>query len=352
MKPTFWLRSETKEFEKRTALTPKNAKKLIDKGCEIVVERFSDRIFKDTEYEEVGCKIVESGSWIYAPSEAIIFGLKELPDEDYSLKHRHILFAHCYKGQDGAEKILKRFKNGGGKLFDLEYLTNDEGRRIAAFGKWAGFVGAAVAVDAFAHNQLGRKLPPLHFWPNKGELFTHLNGLLDEGGKRPTAMIFGSKGRCGFGANELLTECGITATGWDYEETKIGGPFKEICDYDIFINAALITKKIPPFINESVMSEGQKLKYIADVSCDPTSDLNPIPLYDDITSWEKPLVKYKGPKSSIDILAVDNLPSVLPKESSEDFSDQLFPFIESFVDEGEESMVWNNALNVFKKFTK
>ena len=35
---------------------------------------------------------------------------------------------------------------GGGALLDLEYLTDDHGRRLAAFGYWAGYVGAALAV--------------------------------------------------------------------------------------------------------------------------------------------------------------------------------------------------------------
>ncbi len=38
----------------------------------------------------------------------------------------------------GWERTLRRFTQGGVTLYDLEYLENDEGRRIAAFGPWAG----------------------------------------------------------------------------------------------------------------------------------------------------------------------------------------------------------------------
>jgi saccharopine dehydrogenase (NAD+, L-lysine-forming) len=48
---TFWLRCETKEFERRAALTPTTAKKLIDAGFKIFVERDDQRIFDDSEYE-------------------------------------------------------------------------------------------------------------------------------------------------------------------------------------------------------------------------------------------------------------------------------------------------------------
>lgn len=50
-KPTFWLRCEKKEFERRSALTPTTAKKLIDAGFEIIVERDDQRIFDDEEFE-------------------------------------------------------------------------------------------------------------------------------------------------------------------------------------------------------------------------------------------------------------------------------------------------------------
>jgi saccharopine dehydrogenase (NAD+, L-lysine forming) len=46
-----WLRCETKPFERRAALTPTIAKKLIDAGFDITVERDEQRIFNDSEYQ-------------------------------------------------------------------------------------------------------------------------------------------------------------------------------------------------------------------------------------------------------------------------------------------------------------
>ena len=51
-KPQFWLRAEKKPLERRAALTPTTAKKLIDAGFEIFVERDQQRIFDDEEYEK------------------------------------------------------------------------------------------------------------------------------------------------------------------------------------------------------------------------------------------------------------------------------------------------------------
>jgi NAD/NADP transhydrogenase alpha subunit len=50
-KSVFWLRCEKKEFERRSALTPTTAKKLIDAGFEIFVEKDEQRIFDDSEFE-------------------------------------------------------------------------------------------------------------------------------------------------------------------------------------------------------------------------------------------------------------------------------------------------------------
>jgi saccharopine dehydrogenase (NAD+, L-lysine forming) len=46
-----WLRCEKKEFERRAALTPTTAKKLLDSGFHVFVERDTQRIFDDSEYE-------------------------------------------------------------------------------------------------------------------------------------------------------------------------------------------------------------------------------------------------------------------------------------------------------------
>jgi saccharopine dehydrogenase (NAD+, L-lysine forming) len=48
---SLWLRCETKTFERRAALTPTAAKKLIDAGFDINVERDEQRIFDDSEYQ-------------------------------------------------------------------------------------------------------------------------------------------------------------------------------------------------------------------------------------------------------------------------------------------------------------
>lgn len=55
-----------------------------------------------------------------------------------------------YKEQGGWETVLGRFPRGKGTLLDLEFLEDESGRRVAAFGYHAGFAGAAIALLAWA----------------------------------------------------------------------------------------------------------------------------------------------------------------------------------------------------------
>jgi saccharopine dehydrogenase (NAD+, L-lysine-forming) len=44
---------------------------------------------------------------------------------------------------------------------------------------------------------------------------------------------------------------------------------------------------MPPFLTRELLdkTEGRRLSAITDVSCDPNSAFNPLPIYDSITSW-------------------------------------------------------------------
>ena len=77
-----WLRAEHRENEKRVGLTPQGATQLIKEGIKVSVEESDTRIISTKDYKDAGCEIVSAGSWENAPEDAIIFGLKELPNND------------------------------------------------------------------------------------------------------------------------------------------------------------------------------------------------------------------------------------------------------------------------------
>lgn len=342
--PHIWLRAETKPGEERRALSPGNAQKLLEHGLELTVERSSQSIFEDGEYENLGCEGVAENSWQeQAPPEAYILGLKELPASDTPLVHRHIYFAHCYKGQEGWQDLLRRFQAGGGSLLDLEYLTNSDGRRLAAFGFWAGFAGAAVAIQAWCAQHDDRTLHNLRSYRDQGAMIADLRVALGE--RQPRMIVIGSQGRCGQGARLVADRLGIAVTAWDIEETRSGGPFPEILRHDIFLNCVFLNHKIPPFLTAHDLAKERTLSVICDVSCDPTSDLNPLPFYREGTDLVNPCLRIRGGSQGLDLIAIDHLPSLLPAESSDDFSSQLLP---SLLDlQADSEGVWLRAHDLF-----
>ncbi|KAK4110458.1 Formate/glycerate dehydrogenase catalytic domain-like protein [Canariomyces notabilis] len=360
MAPTvLHLRSETKPLEHRSALTPTTAAQLIKAGYKVNVERSPERIFDDAEFEAAGATLVPEGSWVDAPKEHIIVGLKELEEKDFPLKHVHVQFAHCYKQQAGWEKVLARFPRGGGTLLDLEFLVDDRGRRVAAFGFHAGFAGAALALEVWAW-QLNHSepFPGVESYPNEDALIADVKKALDEGAKKagrlPRVIVIGALGRCGSGAVSALQKAGLPDENilkWDMAETAKGGPFKEITDSDIFVNCIYLTSKIPNFVNmESLQTPDRKLSVVCDVSADTTSPFTPVPIYTVATTFDKPTVPVDGLKTGppLSVISIDHLPSLLPREASEAFSHDLLPHLLTLND-WQNSPVWARAEKLFKE---
>src|SRR5690606_3376384 len=74
---------------------------------------------------------------------------------------------------------------------------------------------------------------------------------------------------------------------------------------------------------------------------------NPLPIYSEITSMEEPAQQLRFTNNDLWITAIDHLPSLLPRESSEDFCQQLLPHLEQFLSGKIEDTPWERALSVF-----
>ncbi|WP_170451502.1 saccharopine dehydrogenase [Ruegeria arenilitoris] len=340
-----WVRAEQRPNEERVGLTPEGAAQLIAAGIRVTVEESHVRAIPIDGYRDAGCEIAPENSWPDAPLDAIIFGLKELPEDGTPLPHRHIMFGHAFKGQHSGRKLLERFKAGGGTLYDLEYLVDENGRRVAAFGYWAGYAGAAVTLKTWAAQQRGEICGPVGVYPGKdalnAELLAELNAT---GAPRPRAIVIGALGRVGTGASDLCEAMGVDVTKWDMAETADGGPFPEILENDIFLNCIFARPGTPVFVPREALNAPRKLTAIGDVACDPDSDYNPVPVYDRATTWEEPALRV-ATDPVLDVMAIDNLPSMLPVESSEDYAAQLLPSLLTLTDLT--SGVWARAEDTF-----
>ncbi|MBD1203830.1 MAG: saccharopine dehydrogenase [Rhodobacteraceae bacterium] len=334
-----WVRAEQRPNEERVGLTPEGAAALVKAGLRVSVEESSVRAIPIDGYRAAGCEIVAENLWPQAPRDAIIFGLKELPEDGTPLAHRHIMFGHAYKGQPAGRELLKRFKAGGGTLYDLEYLVDEAGRRVAAFGYWAGFAGAAVSLKCWAAQQRGGIAGPVAKYPGRAALIADLEREM-AGMPRPRAIVIGALGRVGTGASDLCTQMGVAVTKWDMAETASGGPFPEVLEHEIFLNCILARPGCPVFVPASAKTDARKLTVIGDIACDPTSDFSPIKVYDRATDWDAPALRVAD-RPPLDVTAIDNLPSLLPVESSEDYAGQLLPSLLTLTDLS--AGVWGRA---------
>lgn len=327
--PHIWIRDEVKPGEERVALVPADVAKLIAAGYRVSVESSVTRCIPDDAYAAVGAKLVATGSWVSAPLSAIILGLKELPESNDPLIHRHVYFAHCFKNQSGWSDLLKRFNSGKGMLWDLEFLVDDNGRRVAAFGRAAGIAGMAVAILNWCQQRLGdAPLPAIKSWPSTQKLVDDVKARLAQvGGQLPSTLVLGALGRVGGGAAWFAEQVGLPVTRWDMAETSKGGPFPQLLEHEILANCIYLSGKIPPFLTRDMLStQGRKLSVFTDISCDFTSPNNPFPIYNQLTTLPHPslrIVERQGDELPLDVISIDHLPTAIPNDASTEFSSAL-----------------------------
>ena len=337
---TFWLRDEARDTERRTPLTPDGAASLIASGASVTVERSAKRVFDDGAYRDAGCTLVQAGSWVDAPRDVLILGVKELPQLPDDLAGNHAHFAHLYKNQRGWQGGLRRFTRGGGGLYDLEYLTDGHGARVAAFGYWAGWLGAALGLRGWLQVKRGVAFDAVESRDWRDAFLREINALWQDD-DMPRAIVVGAKGRSGQGACDLLAACGIAPTRWDKEETQpLDRP--ALLAHDILVSCVLM--RGPGLVlatRDDLNDPATRLSMISDVACDPLSDFNPLPVYDGPTTWDVPFIPVGD--GAAHLTAIDNLPSLLPRESSEDFAAQLLPVLHDYPD----GIAWRNARAAF-----
>jgi len=161
--------------------------------------------------------------------------------------------------------------------------------------------------------------------------------------------VIGALGRVGTGASDLCECLGVKVTKWDMKETAHGGPFPEILEHDLFFNCILAQEGVPQFVPQSALTSARALTVIGDVACDPDSAYNPVPVYDRATNWAEPVLRVHS-NPVLDVMAIDNLPSMLPVESSEDFAAQLLPVLMELKNPA--SNIWTRARTTFETHVK
>ena len=369
--------------DRRMVLTPAQAKALKEKypQLEIVVEKSPHRAFSDDEYRAAGIQVVDDVS-----DADVLLGVKEVPVDALIPGKKYFFFSHTIKKQPHNRKLLQAILEKNIDLYDHETLTDRNGIRLVAFGKYAGQVGAYNAIRTYGLKSGLFELPKAIELKDKNAMIEELRRVYPQ--LPPVKIVLTGKGRVGMGAKEILDAMGIREVSpeeflqredfgepvytqidvdW-YNKHKEGKPFdfQEFFTHperfegdfgkftkaaDIYIAGHYYGQGAPYILTrEHLQAPDNRIKVVADISCDiggpvattvraSTID-DPVYGYDPATGKE---TDYHRPEA-IAVMAVDNLPNEIARDASEGFGQKFMEYIIPALIEGDREGILERAL--------
>ena len=188
--------------DKRVVLSPTLCQNVLKKHPEaqIIVEPSDIRVFSDTEYEEKNIEV--------APSMTdcdVLLGVKEVPINALIPNKKYFFFSHTIKKQVYNRNLLRAILDKNIELYDHEVITNLNGQRLVAFGRYAGIVGAYNGLRAYGLKFNLFKLSKAEHLIDQAALIAELNKI-----QLPNIKILlTGRGRVGNGAREMLDAMNI-----------------------------------------------------------------------------------------------------------------------------------------------
>jgi len=353
------LKEEKTPPEKRVPFTPLQCSELMRAypGLEIYVQKSPLRCYTDAEYASFGLPLTDDLKHC-----DILMGLKEIPIEKIIGGKKYFIFSHTIKKQPHNQKMLKAMLAAKVQLTDYESLTDKDHNRIIGFGRYAGIIGAYNGILGYGKRYNMFDLKPANQCRDRGELEEELERV-----RLPNMKILlTGGGRVANGVIETLgmlkirkvtpyefLHCSYREPVYcqlhskDYYHAKDGSswnlkdfythpenyvstflPYTKECD--LLITAHFWDGKAPVlFTKDQMKLPDFHISEIADITCDingsvpstlkPSSIAEPFYGYNPLTEQ----IDIPFNKTSVTIMAVDNLPCELPREASEDFGKEL-----------------------------
>ncbi len=378
-------------MERRVAITPGHAKKLInEQGLRILVQKSPKRIYTHEEYTAAGAEVVDS-----LKEAPVIIGIKEMPEDFFEEGKTYIFFSHVIKGQPYNMPMLKKMIEKEVTLIDYEKVADEMGKRLIFFGRYAGMAGMINSLWSLGKRLLEfgietpfARITQSHHYPSLDDAIRVIsdvgheiveNGLPKE--LTPLTIGFTGYGNVSNGAQEIAGLLPIKEISpeelltlkerknlpnnvlykvvfkeWDLSQPKDDVKEFELVDYyshperyksvfepyiphlTVLMNCMYWDDRYPRIVTkdylEKLFSTGKpKLTVIGDVTCDHDGSIecthkgteieDPVFVYDPFT--RKPAMGFRG--NGLLVMAVDILPSELPRDASIGFSNTLFKFI-------------------------
>jgi len=375
------IREWKQPADKRVGLTPDLclAFKQQFPNVELVVESSTERTFKDEEYVAVGIAVVTD----VADCDVLI-GIKEVPIDKLIEGKTYLFFSHTIKAQAYNRKLLKAILAKNISLIDYEVLEWPKGGRILGFGKWAGIVGAYNAFLTWGKKTDNFTLPAAYETDNFEQSMADLIQIKQKMGN--PRIVYTGNGRVANGIREVLETMKITEvtphdfvmkrfkepvfthlTNWDLYHRKDGGKWSDehfyanhdayCCEFDqyfektdILINGMYWEDDMPAlFSKEDTTKSNFNLKVIADITCDVEGSvpitMEATDIYNPTFGWSKSQQKQVAAygEDTIDVMAVTNLPTEMPKNASAEFGGLLLENIIPLLINGDKDDILKRA---------
>jgi len=368
---TLAVLAEARIDESRVPFSPTQISYLLNKfsNLKIIVQPSKRRCFKDKDYLDAGAQITDNLS-----TADIIFGVKEVDISTLIKDKTYLFFSHTSKvhhhiGQVIKDKaiiykkeLLKEVIKKNITLIDYENIrdVSGEGYRYLGFGRFAGIIGAYNTLNLYLKLNNKQQLPRAFEINN----YEQVKKLISKQNFNKLKILLTGSGRASKGAIELLKHANIRQVSInDYLNNKydeavfcnisakkhierkdgkdssyqnfIVNPheynFKVknyLFDTDIFIACHYWDPKFPKLFSSKQINEFKNLKIIGDVTCDINGS---VPTTIRSTSISKPyysintdsMKEIELGNKGIAVMAVDNLPSELPRDASEEFGNSV-----------------------------
>src|SRR5512133_662193 len=131
------LRETKNPPDRRVPLTPPQIVSLEElySDVEFFVQPSDYRCYSNEEYEYLDIPLKED-----LRDCDILMGVKEIDRRTFIHGKTYLFFAHVVKKQPHNGEMFRAMAEQTLTLLEYELMTTDEGRRIAAFGRYAGIV--------------------------------------------------------------------------------------------------------------------------------------------------------------------------------------------------------------------
>ena len=382
---------ESRNDENRTPLVPEHIKKYKESNPNInfIIQPSNSRCFSDEEYELCGAKINENLNEC-----SIIFGVKEIDPNILINNRTYLFFSHTFKINKQQKNIERNKKdlllsilNKKITLIDYENIRGKNGTRCLGFGRFAGIVGCYNTLNLLL-KVLGKQSLASAYKINDYErLVLNLKNLYFP----KTKILVTGDGRVAKGVIELLNQTNIKAVSKkDFLEKKFDQPIfcnLETKDYvtnnsstnfnlehfinnpqdysssalqylketNILISAHYWDPSSPKIFENEDLKVLQNLKIVGDITCDINGS---VPTTIRSTTIEEPnywierytLKEIDENNDGIAVMAVDNLPSELPRDSSTEFSEGIINEVLPFLLKEDDGRILNGTITTDGSF--